>query len=200
MSTENSETATASVSRRAVIKTAAWAAPVIAVAVAAPLASASPSTATITALVGGNLVANPSGGTFSGRYQSAGMQISNVTGSWATGTLAVAYTLTGPVNTGLITKADGSLFVLGENLSEGGTVWTVSFIDSDTDGNVFAVQFTGQSVQVTSNTTVLAPPAIYSGTFTPGVPNNRQRVGATVSVSAQNVSNGQTFSNASTYP
>ncbi|MEV7756298.1 hypothetical protein AB0O16_01065 [Microbacterium sp. NPDC089180] len=41
MSTENSETATGSVSRRAVIKTAAWAAPVIAVAVAAPLASAS---------------------------------------------------------------------------------------------------------------------------------------------------------------
>lgn len=41
MSTENPETVTGSVSRRTVIKTAAWAAPVVAVAVAAPLAAAS---------------------------------------------------------------------------------------------------------------------------------------------------------------
>lgn len=41
MSNEKSDSVTGSVSRRTVIKTAAWAAPVIAVAVAAPLAAAS---------------------------------------------------------------------------------------------------------------------------------------------------------------
>jgi len=200
MSNEKSDSVTGSVSRRTVIKTAAWAAPVVAVAVAAPLAAASASTATISALVGGNLVANPSAGTFSGEFQSAGMQIGNVTGQWATGTLGAAYTLTGPINTGVITKPDGSNFTLNETLTEGGTVWTVSSIDSDSDGNVFRVEFIGQSVNVASNTTVLAPQAIYSGSFTPGVPNNRNRVGATVSVSAANVAGGNTFSNASTYP
>lgn len=200
MSTENSETATGPVSRRAVIKTAAWAAPVIAVAVAAPLASASAGTARVEALVGGNLVADAGAGTFYGAYQNSGMFISNVTGSWETGTLGLTYTLTGPVNTGVITKEGGALFTLGENISAGGTVWTVVFLDEDTDGNVFAVQFTGQSVRVTSNTSVLGPIAEYSGTFTPGVPNSRQRVGATVSVSAANVAGGRTVSNASTYP
>ncbi|MDU0344747.1 hypothetical protein RWH44_03415 [Microbacterium sp. KSW2-29] len=202
MSTENSETATGSVSRRAVIKTAAWAAPVIAVAVAAPLASASPASANIQALVGGNIVANYSNSTFSGQFQNAGIQLSNVIGSYSTGNLKATYRVTGTNITGQITKEDGSLFTVGETITSGGTVWTVAAVS----GTNRRVDFTGQPVTVSGSSgspaqvSIFAPRAKYAGTFDPAEISEDTPLSAAVSVSATAVNNGVSVTNVSSTP
>lgn len=187
------------VTRRRVLKVAAWSTPVVAMSVAAPLAVASAGQASIEALVGGNISANSAAGTASGSFLTAGIAIVNVVGTWETGTLNGSYTLTGPWNTGLITKEDGTPFVAGEVITAGGAAWTVAFVESDADGT-FRIEFSAASVTVGSNTIVALPRAIYSGTFTPGVPTNRNRIGGTVSVSAANVNGGASVSSASTFP
>lgn len=185
-------------SRRAVVKAAAWAAPVVAVAVAAPFAAASAGQANIAAGVGGNIIANGSAGTASGAL-SGSIIITNVVGTWATGTITASYALTGVWATGSITKADGTAFVQNETIVYGGVTWTVVFVDSDSSG-VWEIHFTAPSQSVSANTTLSLPPAIYSGTFTPGTPSNRNPVSGTVRVAAANVNSGQTVSNSSNYP
>lgn len=203
MTTENHETAAGSVSRRAVIKTAAWAAPVIAVAVAAPLASASPGTARIAALVGGNISADFSSETFVGEFQNAGIQLSNVIGSYSTGALRTSYRITGPNITGQITKEDGtSLFALNETITSGGTVWAVVLVAA----NGRRVDFSGQPVTVSGTSgspaqaSIFAPRAKYTGTFDPAEVSEDTPLSATVTVSAAAVNGGVSVSNSSSTP
>lgn len=188
-----------STSRRTVLKGAAWAAPAVAVAVAAPLAAASAGTASTSAFVGGNIVANNAAGTASGAF-NGGLNITNVTGSWATGALTGELKLTGPWTSVSITKPGGTAFVVNELLtSTDGTVWRVTSIDADTSG-VWGVKFSAESKTVSANTTINLPAAIYSGTFTPGVPTTRSPIAATVSVGAANINGGSLTGNSSPYP
>jgi len=200
--TDDTDT-TAGPTRRSVVLGAAWSVPVIAAAIATPLAAASTATpadlARVAAIVGGAISADAVGGTATGQFLTSGLSILDVTGEFSSGELSASYTLTGPWNTGVITKPDGTAFSVGETISHGGTVWTVSAVDEDADG-VWRVAFTGLAVTVTTDTVVSIPPAIYSGTFTPGVPNDCNRVGGTVSVAAAEIAGGTQISNASTFP
>lgn len=187
------------ISRRTVVAAAAWSMPVIAAAVAVPLAAASTSPVSISALVGTTIVASGTAGTATGDFSTSGMRISNVTGESSTGTLTAGYRLQGPWNTGSITKPDGSPFTQGETIVHGGTTWTVAAIVSDSDG-VWAVYFTGASVTTSTDITISMPPAIYSGTFATGVPTTRNPILATVSVAAADVDGGEGAAASASYP
>lgn len=205
MTTENTPSAGAGLSRRAVIKTAAWATPVIAVAVAAPLASASPGTARTNAFVGSTITANRDAGTASGTFTGSGGSITNVSGSWASGTFTGVFRLRGPWTSATLTKPDGSPFTLGEIISYAGTAWTVTDLNvSDDDGEWF-VQFEAPSITVSSDTTVLLPEAIYSGTFvagatTPGRPTKSNPIQAAVAFGAANINGGLLVGSSSNFP
>lgn len=187
------------ISRRTTVKAAAWSVPVIAAAIATPLAAASAARATIAALVGGGISADASAGTASGQFATSGIRISNVVGEWESGELTAAYRLTGPWVSAAITKPDGTPFTQGEVISHGGTVWTVTFVDVD-GADTWEVRFTSPSVTVSADTTVSIPPAVYSGTFTPGGPTPRNPISGSVSVAAANVNGGEAVASASSFP
>lgn len=181
-------------SRRTVVTAAAWSAPVIALASAAPMAAASPESATLSALAGGVITANNAAGTANGSLEG-GLLIGNVLGGpWETGTIQVDYVGTGPWSTFGITKPGGASFIDGETIVHGGVTWTVSLPNART------VRLTAPSETVSSNTTISAPPANFSGTFTSGVPDEFNPIGGTVRVSAANINGGNTVSAGQTYP
>ncbi|MBQ9918093.1 MAG: hypothetical protein IJO71_12970 [Microbacterium sp.] len=205
MTTENIPSAGTGLSRRAVIKTAAWATPVIAVAVAAPLASASPGTARTNAFVGSNISANQSAGTASGSLTGSGGSITNVSGSWDSGKFTGVYRLRGPWSTATLTKPDGSSFVLGETISYSGTAWVVTGLNISDDDAEWFVEFEAPSITVTSDTTVLLPGAIYSGTFVPGTtgpgrPTKSNPIQAAVAFGAEHVNSGALVGSSSNFP
>lgn len=205
MTTENIPTADAGLSRRAVIKTAAWATPVIAVAVAAPLASASPGTARTNAFVGSNISANQSAGTASGSLTGSGGSITNVSGTWDSGKFTGVYRLRGPWTSATLTKPDGASFVLGETISYGGTAWVVVALNISNDDEEWFVQFEAGSISVSSDTTVLLPGAIYSGTFVPGAsgpgrPTKSNPIQAAVAFGAEHVNGGALVGSSSNFP
>ncbi|WP_305684123.1 hypothetical protein [Microbacterium sp.] len=193
------ESAGGGISRRTVVNAAAWSVPVIAAAVAVPLAAASTSQASIAALVGSTITANSSSGAASGEFATSGMRISNVSGEWSTGVLTAAYRLQGPWATASLSKPDGSPFVQGETIVHGGTAWTVTMILADSDGT-WEVHFSGAPVTVTADITISMPSAIYSGTFSPGIPSTRNPILATVSVAAAAVNSGDGAASSASYP
>ena len=186
-------------SRRTIVKGAAWSVPVIAAAAATPFAAASAKQAHLNAQTGGTISADNAAGTASGTLNGSVGLINVVGGPWETGVLSGSYTGTGPWNTFLVTKPDGTPFVQGETIVAGGVVWTVASIQSDADGT-WQIDFTAPSQSVSSDAVFSLPAAIFQGTFTPGVPNNRNRVGGTVTVGAANVNNGLTTSAAVSFP
>ncbi|WZH37539.1 MAG: hypothetical protein PIR02_02485 [Microbacterium enclense] len=206
MSTEFVEpTKSGAVSRRAVIKSAAWAAPVVAVAVAAPLASASAGQARTNAFVGSNISANRDAGTASGTFAGSGGTITNVVGSWDTGKFTGVLRLRGPWTSATLTKADGSAFTLGEIITYQGTVWTVTDLNISNDDEEWFVQFESPSRTVTQDTSVLLPEAIYSGTFVPGAtgpgrPTRSNPISASVAFGAENVNGGALVGSSSNFP
>lgn len=206
MSTESTQTGRGgSISRRAVIKTAAWATPVVAVAVAAPLASASPGTARTNAFVGSNISANQGAGTASGSLTGSGGSITNVSGTWESGTFTGVYRLRGPWTTATLTKPDGSGFELGETISYAGTVWVVVDVNVSNDDEEWFVQFEAPSISVSSDTTVLLPEAVYSGTFVPGTsgpgrPTKSNPIQAAVAFGAENINGGALVGSSSNFP
>lgn len=208
MSIDNIEVAEAAeggVSRRKLIKAAAWSAPVIAVAAATPLAAASPGQANTAAFVGSNISAQQSAGTASGTYANSGGTVSNVTGSWSTGTLRGTYELTGPWTSASLTKPDGTAFIQGETIIRDGIAWTVTFASVSNDDGEWVVQFQTDPITVTSNTTVLLPAAIYSGTFVagstgPGRPTFSNPIAASVSFAAAAVNSGEAIGSSSVFP
>jgi hypothetical protein len=186
-------------SRRTIMKGAAWAAPVVAVAVGAPLAAASPGQARIFAQAGGNISANNTAGTANGSL-GGGLVLNNVVGGpWQTGLLTVEYEGTGPWSTFQITKPGGAAFVQGETIVAGGLTWTVTLVTSDVDGT-WAVRMTAPSQSVSIGRTFEAPQAEFSGTFTPGAATTRNPVAGTVRVSAANVNGGSTVSSGQSFP
>ncbi|MGC0368412.1 hypothetical protein [Microbacterium sp. SLBN-111] len=202
---ESTPSAPEGVGRRAVLKSAAWATPVIALAVAAPLASASPGTARTNAFVGSNIAADQSAGTASGSLTGSGGSITNVSGTWDSGAFTGVYRLRGPWTSATLTKPDGSSFVLGETISYAGTPWVVTALNiSDDDGEWF-VQFEAPSISVSSDTTVLLPGAIYSGTFVPGSsgpgrPTKSNPIQASVAFGAEHVNGGALVGSSSNFP
>ncbi|MFT4232863.1 MAG: hypothetical protein QM606_08840 [Leucobacter sp.] len=187
--------------RRTIMKAAAWAAPVVAVAATAPLAAASvPDSSDITVSVGGSITADPGDnptdpGTASGTLNGSINVVHTRAEPWETGALTGGYSLTGPWTAGSsITKPDGSAFVVGETYG----IWTVSAVIVDTvTGDVRGVRFTAPSQTVTSSVSFALPSAIYSGTFSTGTPNIFNPLGASVSVTS---TNGISASQASLYP
>lgn len=131
--------ATAGVTRRGVLKTAAWAAPVVAVAVAAPLASASTTFDSPTAFVTGTLTATGSSATsrsavYSGgalTYTSAGtpgvnsgtitLALENTKPTWTVDfeAVAAAYVAQGWV---LVSKSNALIVFTHIPISDGGTI------------------------------------------------------------------------------
>lgn len=187
------------ISRRTTVLAAAWSVPVIAAAVATPLASASAAQASIAAIVGGGISADGTAGTASGQFSTSGIQIADVVGEWSTGALTASYRITGPWASAAIVKTDGSPFTQGEVITDGGTVWTVSFVDVD-GADTWEVQFTSASVTVSTDTIIAMPPARYAGTFSPGVPNRRNPIQGTVSVAAANINGGVAVAASASYP
>lgn len=186
-------------SRRTVVAGAAWAVPVIAVAGAAPMAAASPGQANITAGTGGSITADGVAGTANGTLAGQ-VNITNVVnGPWETGPLSMVYSLNAVWATGDITKPGGGGFTQGENITVDGVVWTVASISQDASG-VYQVNFTAPSQSVSTPTTFVGPSAIYSGTFTPGVPTSRNPISASVAVAATNVNGGAGVGTANQYP
>mgnify|MGYP001221970158 CR=1 FL=1 len=81
--------------RRTILKAAAWSAPVVAIATAAPLASASPTSSDINVTVGSNISGTGTpDGTASGNLAGA-LNITSIGGSpsWETGALTAVYSL-----------------------------------------------------------------------------------------------------------
>ena len=183
--------------RRTILKAAAWSAPVVAIATAAPLASASPTSSDINVTVGSNISGTGTpDGTASGNLAGA-LNITSIGGSpsWETGALTAVYSLdasNGAAWGGDAAIVDGS----SAQFTAGGVygIWTVTFAEA------MYVAFEAPSQTVTSTpTSITLPAATYSGSYTNTNVLPPRRVSAVVSFSASGLPGGSVGSS-STYP
>lgn len=178
---------TSGVNRRTIIKGAAWSVPVIAAVSAAPLAAAGAGQASYSISVGSQINATPGAGTANGTLNGA-LNITNVIGTWETGTLTASYKLQGPWETTTLTGPSGAF---ATNQTYG--IWTVSNVVQDSAG-VWEVYFTAPSQTISANTSIPLPSASYAGTFSGAT--TRNPIAASVAFTSEVF----TGSNASQYP
>lgn len=184
-------------SRRGVLKTAAWAAPAVAIASAAPLASASiTNPATSLAIAGGSSLSlngpNEAGSTVSGNFGGSAT-VTNVGPGWDVDGMTVEYSIEGPIEGALLffnaVPVDGS----APTITHEGYVWSV---DTAAESYVFLTLLsTPVVVPENGSTTVPVPVLQYSETLTNSaawLPLGR-RVRATVQVEV--TSGGDSLSN-----
>jgi hypothetical protein len=156
---------TSGLTRRNVLKGAAWAAPVVAFAAAAPLASASPTTASH--FVSGALRQTSGIGAFT-VYDDAASKytiVDNGAKPWSTGTLTVTFgfalgSLSGTFYNNESGTPVGPLAVSSTVTASDGGIWTVTSVSST------QVILTASAVTISSATTDIEFPALYaSGTY-----------------------------------
>lgn len=178
------------VKRRSVVKAAAWAAPVVAVAAAAPMAAASAEQAFVQSF--GSGTASPTnvatGGSLGVGFSNSGMQIRGITGApWSAGVFTAELSIVEnftptavSINGNPVTSTGGSF------TSATGQVWTVTAIDLA--NNVLVLKTTdpitvdvanGPSQQFT------IPTIDFTGTYTGSVKNSGRVI---LDVSAASVS------------